>query len=170
MPFGFQVGRLVGTLQTDQLGQCRCIAHFQTQCGVGGMVALILAGVVVVIPLQMEAAEDALHPDGFPTLARLSGLGLVTGIGPIRRLLEQPADQGVGGFENRRAHQDFQFGDALAVQLPGFKAGDQLLDFFFLGKEDGGRGRFFFLAAAMCWRVSWMTRSAYCSVSCRYWA
>jgi hypothetical protein len=32
-----------------------------------------------------------------------------------------------------RAHQHFELGDALAVQLPGFKAGDQLLDFFLLG-------------------------------------
>lgn len=118
------------------------------------MVALILAGVIVVIPLQREAAEDALHPDGVPALAHLSGFGLVAGIGPVRGFLEQPANQRIGGFENRRAHQDFQLGDALAVQLPGFKAGDQLLDFFFLSEEDGGRERLFFLAAAIFWRVS----------------
>lgn len=63
-------------------------------------------------------------------------------------MLEQPTDQGIGGLEPRRAHQDFQLGDALAVQLPGFKAGDQLLDFIFLRQEDGGRERLFFLAAA----------------------
>lgn len=134
------------------------------------MVALILARVIIVVPLQLEAAEDALHPDGFPALARLPSFGLIAGIGPVRSFLEQPADQGIGGFEHRRAHQHFQFGDALAVQLPGFETGDQLLDFLFLGEADGGRERCFFFAAAMFWRVSWMTRSAYCSVSCRYWA
>lgn len=68
---------------------------------------------------------------------------------PDPRFLQQPADQGVGGFEHRRPHQDFQLGDALALQLAGFKAGDQLLDFFFLGEEGGRRERFFFFAAAM---------------------
>ena len=47
-----------------------------------------------------------------------------------------------------------------AVQLAGFKAGDQLLDLLFLREADGEREEIFFLAAAMCWRVSWMTRSA----------
>jgi hypothetical protein len=46
------------------------------------------------------------------------------------------------------------------MHFPGFKAGDQLLDFFFLREEDGRRERYFFLAAAMFWRVSWMTLSA----------
>jgi hypothetical protein len=54
-------------------------------------------------------------------------------------LLEQPADQGVGGFEYRRAHQDFQLRDGVSVEIFGFKTGDQLLDFFFLGEEDFGR-------------------------------
>jgi hypothetical protein len=42
----------------------------------------------------------------------------------------------MGGFENRRAHQDFQLRDGVSV---GFKPGDQLLDFFFLDQEDFGR-------------------------------
>ena len=173
MPFGFQVGGLIGPFQTDQLGQRRRVAHFQTQGRVGRMVALILARVIVVVPLQLEGAKDALHPDGLPPLARLSGFGLVAGIGPVGGFLQQPANQRIGGFEHRRAHQDFQLGNALAVQLPGFKTSDQLLDFLFLGQEDGGAGAVrcpFFLAAAMFWRVSSMTKSAYSSVSCRYWA
>lgn len=148
MTFGFEVGRLVGSLQTDEFGQRRCIAHLQTQRGVGGMVALILALVIVVIPLQREAAKYPLNTDRFPALARLSGLGLIAGIGAVGGLLEQPTDQGVGGLEHRRAHQDFQLGDALAVQLPGLEAGDQLLDFFFLCQEEGRRERCFFLASA----------------------
>lgn len=131
----------IGPFQTDQLGQRRRIAHIQTQGGVGGMVALSLAGLIVVIPLQLEVAEEALHPDGFPALAPLSAFGLIAGIGPIRGFLQQPANQRIGGFEHRRAHQEFQLGDALAVQLPGFKPGDQLLDFFFPGEEDRGLER-----------------------------
>lgn len=134
------------------------------------MVSLLLTLVIIVIPLQLEAAKDALNDDGFPSLARLPNLGLVGNIGPVSGLLEQPADQRIGGLEHRRAHQHFQLGDALSAQLPRFKTGDQLLDFFLLGEEDGRRERNFFLASAMFWRVSWMTRSAYCSVSCWYWA
>ena len=45
MTLGFEVGRLVGSFQTDALGQGRRIAHLQTQPGVGRMVALVLARV-----------------------------------------------------------------------------------------------------------------------------
>ena len=76
------------------------------------------------------------------------------GVNPIGGLLEKPAHQRIGGFENGRAHQDFQLRDALPVQRPGFKAGDQLLDFFFLREEAWRRAGIFFLAAAMFWRVS----------------
>jgi hypothetical protein len=94
---------------------------------------------VVVIPLQLEAAKNPLNPNRFPALARLPGLGLVMGVDAVGGLLEQPTNQRVGGFENRRAHQDFQLGDGVSVQRFGFKTGDQLLDFFFLGQEDFGR-------------------------------
>jgi hypothetical protein len=65
------------------------------------------------------------------------------GVDPVGGLLEQPAGQRVGEFENRRAHQHFQLGDGVSVQLLGFKTANQLLDFFFLGEEDFGRDRFF---------------------------
>ena len=165
LPLGFQRGRRGGSCPTNELGQRWRIAHFQTPGGLGGSVASSLAWGRAVISLQLKGAEEALHPDSCPALARLSGFGRVAGIGPVRSLLEQPADQRVGGFENRRAHQDFPVGDALAMHLPGFKAGDQLLDFFFLRQENRGRGGLFFLAAAMFGRVSWMTKSAYCSGS-----
>jgi hypothetical protein len=45
----------------------------------------------------------------------------------------------------------------------------QLLDFLILRQEDVA-GDFFFFEAAMLWRVSAMTNSAYCRVSCWYWA
>lgn len=148
-----QVGSSAPSRQIS-LASAGVYTHLQAQCGSGGRVALILARVIVVIPLQLEAAKDALNPDGFPALANLPGFRLVASIGLIGGFLEQPADQGIGGFEHRRAHQDFQLGDALAMHLPGFKAGDQLLHFFFLREADGGRAGIFFLAAAMFWRVS----------------
>jgi len=107
MPLGFQVGRLIGSFQTYEFGQGRRITHLQTQRGVHRIVALILALVVVVIPLQLEAAKNPLNPNRFPALARLSGVGLVIGVDSVGGLLEQPADQRIGGFKNRRAHQDF---------------------------------------------------------------
>jgi hypothetical protein len=61
------------------------------------------------------------------------------GVDSVGGLLEQPADQRIGRFENHRAHQDFQSGHSVSMQLFGFKTGDQLLDFFFLGQEDFGR-------------------------------
>jgi len=169
MPLGLQVSRFIGSFQTDQLGQGRGVTDLQTQRRIDRIVTLILALVVVVIPLQLEAAKDALNADPFPALARLSGVGVVLGVDSVGGALEQPTHQGVGGFENRRAHQDFQLGDGVSLQLFGFKTGDQLLDFFFLGQEDFSRDGFFFLASAMFWRVSRMTKSAYCWVSCRYW-
>ena len=139
MPLRFLVGRLIGSFQTDELGQSGRITHLQAQRGVDRIVALILALVVIVISLQLEAAKNSLNPNRFAALARLSGLGLVLGVDSVGGLLEQPADQRIGRFENRRAHQDFQPGDGISVQLFGFETGDQLLDFFFLGEEDFGR-------------------------------
>jgi hypothetical protein len=79
-------------------------------------------------------AKDALHRQAFPSLAHLSGLGLVRPIHTVGGLLEQPANQGIGGLENRRAHQNFQLGDGAALRLLRLKAGNQSLDFFFLGQ------------------------------------
>ncbi len=50
--------------------------------------ALVLARLVIIVPAQIEAAEDTLHPDRFSPLAALSRLGLVMGIAPLGRLLE----------------------------------------------------------------------------------
>ena len=104
MPLRFLVGRLIGSFQTDELGQSGRITHLQAQRGVDRIVALILALVVIVISLQLEAAKNSLNPNRFAALARLSGLGLVLGVDSVGGLLEQPADQRIGGFENRRAH------------------------------------------------------------------
>ena len=115
MSLGFQAGRLIRTLQTDQLGQGRGITAFQAQGRGRRIMACVLARVVVIIPPQLKAAKDALHPQAFPALAPLPGFGLLSLIRTIGGWLEQPADQGIGGFENRRAHQEPQLGDGVAL-------------------------------------------------------
>ena len=127
--------------------------------------ALRLARVVIIRALQFEVAENPLHGDGLAALALLPGFCLVGGVDALDGLLEQPTDQGIGRFENGGAHQQLQLGHGGAVSCVNFVAGDQLLDFLFLGEEERRREWFFF-ASASCWRVSAMTRSAYCAVSC----
>jgi hypothetical protein len=90
-------------------------------------------------------------------------------IDSVDRLLEQPADQFIGGLKDRGPEQGLQLRNKLRLGALGLKAGDQLLDFLILRQEDV-LGDFFFFAAAMLWRVSAMTSSAYCWVSCWYWA
>lgn len=128
--------------------------------------ALVFARVVKVVPAQPETAKHPLHPDGFLALVNLPGFGLVSRINALGRLLEQPADQAIGRFENGSAHQYFQLGHDASLWGLGLKPGDQLLDFLFLGKEDRWRDWFFF-ESVMPWRVWAITKLAYSSVSRR---
>src|SRR5207247_863672 len=168
MPFGLQVGRLISAFQANELGQSWCVADLQSQCGVGRIMAPVLARVIIVIPSYRKAAEDPLRLDGFPAFAHFPGFGLVGSINAVGRLLKQPANQVISRFENGRAHQHLQLSDSSSFWGLGFKLGNQALDFFVLGQEDF-RWNFFFFEPAICWRVSSMTKSAYCSVSFRSW-
>jgi hypothetical protein len=66
--------------------------------------ALLFARVVIIITRQFEAAEHPLHQEGFLPLARLPWLGLVGSVDAINRLLQEPAYQFIGRFENGRPH------------------------------------------------------------------
>ena len=110
---------------------------------------LVFARMIVIVAVQREAAEHALHPESLSAFAHLAGFGLVTAIDPVSRLLEQPADQLIGRFENRRAHQRFQLGDQLRSRGLGLELGNQALDFLILGEEDVGGNVFFFEAAML---------------------
>src|SRR5208337_3067813 len=169
MPLGLQEGGFIGPLQTDELGQGRGVADFQSQSRIGGVVAFLPAGVVIVVASQREAAKNALDLDGLPPLADLTGLGVVGRIDAVGGLLEQPADQAVGRLEHGGAHQQLQLRDAISFWGLGLKAGYQFLDFLLLGEDELGRQLFFFIPA-VAWRVSATTKSAYCSVNCWYWA
>jgi hypothetical protein len=106
MTFGFHKSRFVGSLQTDELGQGGRITAFQAQRGIGWIVTGLLAHVIIVIPFQDEMTKDALHLKFFPALADFQ-FGLVGGVNPIGRLLEEPRQQIVGGFEDGSGHQHF---------------------------------------------------------------
>ena len=89
MPLGFQVGRLIGSFQAHELGQGRRISPLQTQRGVHRIMACLLARMVIIIPLQLGAAKEALHRQVFPALANLPRLGLISSIRTIHGGVER---------------------------------------------------------------------------------
>ena len=159
---GLEISRLIRPFQADELGQGRRVADFQSQRVVGWIMALALAGVIIVITSERELAEDPLRPDGFPALAHFSGLGLVGAVNAVGCLLKQPADQGIGRLEDGGAHQRFQLLDGQTVGFPRLEAGHQLLDFLVLGQEEFWRRVFFFDPASLSARVFSTTSCAYC--------
>lgn len=101
------------------------------------MVALFLAGVIVIGALKGGVAEDALDLDGLTAFADFAGLGLVSGIDLVSGFLEKLADKIRGGFENGGAQQLFKIGDQDPAGLGAAEGGDQLLDFFLAGEVEG---------------------------------
>jgi len=79
---------------------------------------------IVVVTTDLEAAKNPLCLDGFSALANLPGVGLVSLINPLGRLLEQPSDQLSGRLENGGAHHYLQFGDNVSLWRLGFEARD----------------------------------------------
>jgi len=108
MPFGFEIAGLVGAFQADQASQSGSIASLQAQSGIARVMAGLFAGVIVVIPLEFERAEEALDLERLAALADFPGLGLVLRINPVGRSLEQVADEGGGRFEEGGADEHFQ--------------------------------------------------------------
>jgi hypothetical protein len=113
------------------------VAAFQTKGMVGGMVALLFAGVIVVGAPQGGVAEDSLDLDGLKALANFTGLGLVGGIDLLGSFLKKLADKISSGFENGGAQKFFQIGDEVSSRLGGAKCGNQFLDFFLAGEVEG---------------------------------
>jgi hypothetical protein len=136
MKRGFLVAGFVGTFQADESGQRGCVAAFQTESLVGGMMTLLFAGVVVVGTPQSRVTEDALDLDGLSALADFPGLGLISGIDLIRRFLEKLADKFPGGFEDGGAQQFFKISNEGTTRLGGAEGGDQFLDFFLAGEVE----------------------------------
>ena len=139
MQLGLLIAGFVGAFQTDQPRQRRAAAAFQSQGGVGRIMALLFAGMIIIVPGQREAAKQALDLDGFATLAPLPWPRLVAGIDLVGGRLEQIADHGIGRLEDRRAQQHLQLLDRSPCGRLGLKLSDQLLDFLLLGEEEVGR-------------------------------
>src|ERR1039458_8334803 len=74
MLFRLWVARFIGALQTHQPGQSGRVTDLQTQGGVGWKVALLLAGMIVVVARQFKRPEQALHLQTMPAPALLAGL------------------------------------------------------------------------------------------------
>ena len=136
VPFGFEVGGLVGAFQAEQFGQRRRVAHFQSERSVGRIMALLFARMIVVITVQWEMPENPLGSNSVPALALFSGLRLVSGVDPVDGLLEHPAHQLIGALEYRSTYQNLQLGHRDPSGLGGLEAGHHLLDFLVLGQED----------------------------------
>ncbi len=75
MPLGLQIRGFVRAFQADQPSQSGRVGPFQAQAGISRVVAGVLAGVIVVIPLQGERAEQTLDLDRFPALPFFPRLG-----------------------------------------------------------------------------------------------
>src|ERR1039458_4637825 len=163
--FGLLVTGLIRSLQADQPGQRRGFVPFQAQRGIGGIMALLFAGVVVVVALEFKGAKDARDVQVFPALALLPRLGLVGGINAIGGLLQKESHQHIGGLEDGGADQHFQLLDGAPVGFPRLEAGHQLLDFLALGEEEFWRRVFFFKPASLSARVFSTTSCAYCSAN-----
>jgi len=166
MVLGLLITGFIGSLQAYQPGQSRSVAALQSQRGIGRVMSLMLASMVVVIALEREGAKQAIDLETFPSLALLPRLGLVGGIDLVGGGLQQPSHQRVGRLEDGGAHQHFQLLDRQAVGLPGLEASHQLLDFLVLGQKDLGRRVFFFEPASRSARVCSTMSCTYCCTSC----
>jgi hypothetical protein len=140
MKRGLLVAGFIGAFQAYEPSQRRCVTAFQTEGLVGGMAALLLAGVVVVVALQGGVAKNSLDLDGLAAFADFARLGLVCGIDLVSGFLKKLADKKRGGFENGGAQQFFKIGDEGTTGLGGAKGVDQLLDFFLAGEVEGFLG------------------------------
>src|ERR1039458_5730176 len=160
----FLIAHFIGPLQTQQPRQSRRVGHFQTQRGIGGIVSLFLARMVVIVTLQWEGAKDALQLQGVPPFPMLPRPGLVGDIQAIGGLLQEESHQRVGGLENGRAHQHLHLLNRGPGRLLSREPGHQLLDFLFLGEEEVG-ALFFCAVADGPWRVWATVRSTNCAAS-----
>jgi hypothetical protein len=132
----FLIAHFIGPLQTQQPRQSRRVGHFQTQRGIGWVVSLFLARMVVIVALQFKGAKHALQLQRFPPFPLLSRLGLVGGVQAVGSLLQEESHQRVGGLENSSAHQHFQLLNCGPGRLLGGESGHQLRNFLFLCEEE----------------------------------
>src|SRR6266487_995638 len=137
------------------------MGSFQSQGGIGRIMALLFPFVVVVVALQVERSKNTMDRDLLPPFALLTRLGLIAGIDAVSSSLQQITHQGVGRLEEGGAHQPFELLDGHAIGLAGLEAAHQLADFLLLGEEELRSGVFFFEPACLSARVFSTMSSTY---------
>jgi hypothetical protein len=133
MVLGLLIAGFIGSLQADQASQGRCFVPLQAQRGLGRIMALFFACMVIVIALQFEGTKDAIDPQAFPSLALLARFGLVGGVDAVGGLLQKEGHQRVGRLEDGGAHQHFQWLDGDPVGVPPLGSGSSTAKFPGLG-------------------------------------
>lgn len=116
---------------------------------------------VVVAAQEQEAAEDALHQQGFTPLGLFSRLGKVGCLNAIHRLLQEGANQLVGWFEDGGAHENLQFGYGISIGPPAAEGRYGFLDLGFLGESDVLIALFFLNPLRRAWRLCVLMTSTY---------
>jgi len=142
------------------------LTAFQAQSRIRRRVALLFALVIIIVPIQIKAAEEPLDLQALTAFALFAGFGRLRRIGPVGGSLQKAFDDRVGRFENGRAHQKLQFLHQLAFRLLVLDTQHQLLDFCFLGDENVRCEVFFLKPASRSARLCWATSVTYCSIKC----
>src|SRR5258708_34866616 len=104
MLLGLLVAGFISSFQAHYPGQGGGAASLQSQGGIGWIVALLLARMIVIVPFQGEESKDAIDRElrSFLALPAWFGLGsLVDGVGG---LLQRMSDQLVGRLGHGRVH------------------------------------------------------------------
>jgi len=94
-----------------------------------------------------KRTEQAADGQIFHSVELFSRMRLIVCFDTLCGSLQKLANKSVGGFENSRTQQTFQFGYLLPARRLGFEAGNQFLDFGFLGNRDES-GRL-----VLCWSM-----------------
>jgi len=153
MLLGFLVTGGIGPFEAHQSGQGGSGAALQAQCRIGRVMALLFAGMVVVIALQFEGAKEAIDREGSAPFVVVAGGRLIVGIDAVGRPLQEITHHLIGRLEHGGAQEHFQFLDGDPGGRVGLKTGHQLPDFLVFGQEELWRGVFFFAPAARSARV-----------------
>jgi len=161
---GLLVTAFISAFQADQPRQGRSVGYFQPQRRIGRGVAFCFASVIVVVAPQGEDAKNTLNLQALASLADLTRLGLVSGVDPVGRLLQQESDEFAGRLEEGGAQEYFQLLHRLPARRAGRKLRHQLLDFGFLRESELRGWRFFLTPANRCARVRSLSIWTYCSV------
>ena len=87
-----------------QTGQRRSVSALQSERGVGRIIPLLFAFVVVIVAIDRKVTKGAVDRDSHPAFALLPRFGLVGGVDPVGGVLQQVSHHLVDRIEDSRAH------------------------------------------------------------------